>query len=106
MTREELEAMFDEEGEFDGEFLAFNKIAVKSTNRPDLHAFILLDKLVSSEAHNLGYGHDMVQGAEHDEIFLDVDLDKLAAVITPEQVLELIRCGVRLWEGESLAMYV
>ena len=90
----------------DSEFLHFDQIAVKSTNRPDLHAFVLLDRLVPSETHRLGYGSDMVSGAEHDEIFLDTDLEKLAAVITEEQVVELSRCGVRIWEDESLTMYV
>ncbi len=49
----------------------------------------------------------MVSAAEHDEILLDVDLEELAKVATEEQIVELIRCGVRYDSStDSLAMFV
>lgn len=80
------------------EFLKFDRVRCKVNKRPDLHAFILLDSLVPGKI-------DMISAAEHDEIFLDVDIEKLNDVITDEQIIELIRCGVRC-SDEGLCMFV
>jgi hypothetical protein len=69
------------------EFLKFNKVANKRSQRPDLHAFLLLDELFP------GTG-DMVAAASHDEIWLDVE-DNQVETLTDEQILELSWCGVR-----------
>jgi hypothetical protein len=83
----------------DKEYLKFDRVPNKRSNRPDLHAFILLDELVPGKT-------DIVCSATHDEIFLDTDLASLAAVITDEQIVELIRCGVRgNPEYDCLAMF-
>jgi hypothetical protein len=69
--------------------------------RPDLCAFILLDKLVPKP------GRDMVTAAEHDEIYLVTDCDQLAAVATDDDILMLVRCGVRYDPSlGALAMFV
>jgi len=94
MTVERLEEMLKADSD---EFLKFERIENKRSNRPDLHAFLLLDELCPGTT-------DMVDAAEHDEIFLEVSLEDLAAVITEEQVIELIRCGVRM-SYDSLAMF-
>jgi hypothetical protein len=84
----------------DEEFLKFDRVENKRSKRADLHAFLLLDTLIPGDS-------DMVSAAEYDEIFLEVSPDKLAEVATEEQVLELIRCGVRLDSyTDSLAMFV
>jgi len=84
----------------DEEFLKFERVEHKRSQRPDLHAFLLLDALAPST-------FDIVSAAEHDEIFLEVSPDKLGEVATEEQVVELIRCGVRLdTRIDSLAMFV
>jgi len=82
------------------EFLEFKRIKAPFSFRPDLCAFIILDKLAPSE-------RDIVDGAEHDEIWLDVDLEKLSAAATEDDILTLVRCGVR-WDDDSdcLAMFV
>lgn len=69
-----------------------------ATKRPDIRAFLLLDKLLPDT-------RDMISLARHDEIFLDVDLEQLALVATEEDILYLVRCGVRLDE-DSLCMFV
>ncbi len=72
----------------------------KETNRPDLHAFLLLDKLVPGM-------RNIVSCAEHDKIWLDIPLAQLASVIEPEQVRELVWCGVCLDEDtDSLTLFV
>lgn len=94
-----LKAVFEE---FEDEYLEFHKVEDKASNRPDLCAFIALDRLVPSER-----GNDIVSSAEHDEIWLATDVEKLAAVATKEDVLMLVRCGVRLdVDQDALAMFV
>ena len=86
MTGDDLRKLFETYGETD-ESHKFERVAVKFSKRDDLHAFMLLDKIMPD-------GHTIVSAASHDEIFLDFKMDELAAVITQEQVLELVRCGV------------
>lgn len=64
------------------------------------HAFLLLDELQPEEA-------DMVTCAEHDCVWLAIDCRKLAKVITPEQVIELLRSGVSYdQDNGSLRVFV
>ena len=86
MSPMDIQQVFDAHHD---EFLQFDRVKDRFNQRPDLHAFILLDRLVPGD-------RDMVAGAEHDEIYLEVSPDELAAVATVEQVVDLIRCGVRL----------
>ena len=84
----------------DKEFLKFDRVTDRQSERPDLHAFLLLDKLVPGT-------RDIVTAAEHDEIWLDVNIDELSVALTEEQMIELIRCGVRYDKStDSLAMFV
>lgn len=83
----------------DGEFLKFDRIENKRSTRPDLHAFLLLDELVPGTT-------DIVGSAEHDEIFLSVQPDDLAAAATEDHIRDLHRCGVMYHEEyESLYMF-
>lgn len=85
---------------FEDEYGEFERVQDKLSSRPDLHAFILLNELCPD-------GRDIVSAAEHDEIYLDVDMDELATVITEDQVCDLVRCGVRYDGGlDCLAMFV
>jgi hypothetical protein len=83
----------------DNAFLKFKDIPPerRHSNRPDLNAFVLLDKLVP------GTG-DIVVCSEHDEIYLGTDLELLSAAATEENLLDLIRCGVR-FTGDGLCMF-
>ena len=92
-----LKEIFDKHND---EFLNFDAVEEKLSNRADLHAFLLLEKLAP--------GHrDMVSAAEHDVIYLDTDVEKLAEVASESQIIELIRCGVMLdSETDSLTMFV
>lgn len=85
---------------FKGERKKTDYLNRKQTNRPDLHAFLLLDQLVPGM-------RNLISCAEHDQIWLGVRLADLASVITPEQVRELVWCGILLDEdNDSLFMYV
>ena len=80
------------------EYMMFDRVINKLSNRPDLHAFMLLDSLVPGK-------REIVSSAEHDEIWLDVELSDLADVITKDHIIELIRCGVQL-DGKYLCIFV
>lgn len=94
MKVEELYVAFDKN---DDEYGKFDCIQKKFTKRPDLHAFLLLETLLP------GNISDIISAAEHDEIWLSVDLQELAAVAREEHIIDLIRCGVTL-SHESLKM--
>lgn len=78
------------------EYLEFGRVEKKRSSRPDLHAFLMLDELFPSH-------RDMVCAASHDEIYLDIE-ESQASSLTDEQILELIRCGVRFSNG-SVCMF-
>jgi hypothetical protein len=82
------------------EFLKFERVEKKLCGRADLHAFMLLEQLAPGSK-------DLIGGAEHDIIYLDVDLDELCKNVTEAQLVELRRCGV-MYENqyECLAMFV
>ncbi|MEQ8636876.1 hypothetical protein [Gimesia maris] len=71
-------------------FKRFEKVENKRSQRPDLHAFLLLDELFPGN-------RDMVAAAEHDEIYLAIETEQ-AETLTDDQISELIRCGVRCGE--------
>ena len=82
------------------EYIKFERIENPLHPRPDICAFLMLHELVPSKG-------DMVSAAEHDEIYLDVDCEKLAKVATETQLRDLHRCGVRYdASSECLAMFV
>lgn len=98
MNIEEFVMIFGDEDS--DEFLKFDRVQTKLSSRPDLHAFILLNSLIPGTS-------DIVASAHHDEIYLDIEGDDLAPLITKEQLIDLIRCGVRYdEENESLCMFV
>ncbi len=97
MTTKELEQAFERHSD---EYIAFERIEKPAHRRPDVCAFLMLDAAV-------GGGGDMVACAEHDEIWLSVHVETLAAVATDELIRDLVRCGVRLdSDTDSLVMFV
>jgi hypothetical protein len=97
VTREEMAELFDrysnEHSEGGSEYLEFDRVEDKLHPRPDIAAFLLLDRLCPSP------GCNMVRDAEHDQFFLNIDADKLAVVIAEQDIVTLIRCGVLLDSG-------
>lgn len=83
------------------EFLKFDAIENPEFTRPDLCAFVMLERLFPSTNHS-----DIVIAAEHDIIFLDVDVESIEK-LTKEQILYLTRCGVMYDSShDSLSMFV
>ncbi len=81
----------------DDNYLKFELVENKKSIRPDLHAFLLLNELFPRD-------RDIVCGATHDEIWLDVDSEEINT-ISDEVVLELVRCGV-MFGDDGLYMFV
>jgi len=93
----DLKEVFDK---FEDEYRHFDHVTDRLSERPDLHAFLLLDRLLPGKKGN------MVAAAQHDKIWLDTDCERLAEVATEEDILTLVRCGVRYDDDvESLAMF-
>lgn len=91
--KERFEAVNDD-------YLEFDLIEAKRSQRRDLHAFLMLDELFPNP------GRDIVCSAAHDEIWLNVEEEKLND-LTDFQILELTRCGVGYdSENDSLCMFV
>lgn len=92
MTVEELVKIMEDEGE--------KYQSLREHGRKDLLAFNMLDKLVPGTKNIIG-------SAEHDVIYIDIDIEDLADVIIEEDARELVRCGVLFFEEyESLGMFV
>lgn len=98
MDIKELRGLFEKHRDDHG---AFEKVETKRSRRADLHGFILLDELVPNSTPD----RDILACAEHDEVYLSIDPEDLAAVVTEAQVLELVRCGVFLAK-DGLCMFV
>jgi len=93
MDMEKIEELFDACVD---DFMNFDSIENKRSNRPDLHAFLLLDSLFPGN-------DDMVCAAGHDIIYLNVEMDDFQKIATEELILELLRCGV-CYDEDSLAI--
>ena len=87
-----LEEVFEKYSDDGDEFLKFDRVENPLSTRPDLCAFLLLDKLLPLS------NRDMISDASHDQIYLEVDCEELAKVATEEDIITLIRCGVILSE--------
>lgn len=84
----------------DGTNLKFEDTIVpqdRFSEDPSVHAIVLLDKLTG----------DAIAGADHDVIYLTTNLEALAKVITEQQILQLIACGVFYnIEADCLSIFV
>ncbi len=90
---EEIEKLFEKHD--DSEYLNFKRVENKLSLRRDLHAFIMLDRLFPGIV-------DIVSSSEHDIIWLDVSSEDIVT-LSEDQIIELIRCGVR-FDEESLTI--
>lgn len=82
------------------EYLKFDRVDERMSDRPDLCAFLLLDSILP------GSSRDIVCAAEHDVIYLDTDCEELAKVATEDKIITLARCGVlHDRETDSLFMF-
>ena len=95
----EIMTIYERFEQFQNDHCEFEKVEGKRSERPDLHALTVLDELFPDT-------EDMISGAEHDIIFLNVSLESLHGKVTDDTIQELVRCGVHVSEYECLAMFV
>jgi len=104
----DVEAIFKHLEDTD-EYKKFERVVPKPSYIPDLCAFLLLESLdlIPKIKHgpDAGQYFSIVACAEHDEIFLNVDIAKLAETATEEFIIDLYRCGV-LYDQDGLRMNV
>jgi hypothetical protein len=81
------------------EYIKFDRVKYRLSDRPDLHAFLLLDKLAPPEG-----GGDMIEASEHDEFWLSADPKRVAEAATDENLIDLVRCGV-LFHDAAFSMF-
>lgn len=94
----DLEALFEKH---EDEYIKFERETAPRHPRPDICAFLMLHELAPGKT-----GRDMIGAAEHDEIWLDVDVDTVAEYANEQQIVTLIRCGVRFdRENHAFAMF-
>lgn len=99
MTKREMMALFERNADAE-----FTEIWNPPSRRKDLCGLIFLDRLVPTRDAST---HLMLSAAEHDRIYLGIDLDELAARVTGEDVRMLVACGI--WvdrQLDSLHLYV
>lgn len=84
------------------EFLRYNKIKNPMHRQVDLNAFLMLDKIAP-----LNNDRDIIAYAAYDEITLAFDPKKVAENATEQEIIDLIRCGVRYdTDEECFIMFV
>ena len=107
LTSKQLADIFDDErenGNHSDEFLKFNRIpeAERRHARRDLCGMLLL-------AERMPGTRDIVQGADHDQIWFDCKREKYDSPwpLTEEDAIYLMRCGF-FWDekNESLSSFV
>ena len=98
MNTEQLKELFKTHND---EYGQFERVQNPVHVRPDLCAFLTLDRLCPAP------GRDMVTATGHDELFLGIDVEALARVATEDDIILLIRCGVSFDASyDCLAMFV
>ena len=65
----------------------FGKVENKLSRRPDLCGLLILDKLLPKFT-------SIIASAEHDQIWLSINVKELAEVATKNNIVDLIRCGI------------
>jgi hypothetical protein len=101
MTTDTFQALFEK---YDAEDIDFEDVKKPRSKRKDMHVFLLLEELVPFRKDDEDV---IISAVEHDQFWISTSIEKLAKVITEEQIRELVCCGVRFDEGtESLYMFV
>ena len=81
------------------EYLKFERIEEKLSQRPDIHALMLIDRLLPESGN-------IIDGIDEDELILDVNTARFFKAATPKDIIDLIRCGVSFDKDmETLSLF-
>lgn len=100
MTENQLEEIFEK---YHHEDCEFGNIPNPKHVRPDICAMLMIDEIQSRNDSQRRTG--MISWAGHDKIHFDVNVVEFSEVVTKNEVIDLIRCGVFLENGR-FAMFV
>lgn len=79
--------------------MGFEDSYIRLSNKRDLNAFLILESLLPNK-------RKIVEGADHDVIYLGVTLEELAKTpITEKQIHDLVCSGIFI-QDEYLSMFV
>jgi len=78
------------------EYMNFDHIEKKRSNRADVNAFILLDELFGPKKA----GDDLIDAASHDVFYLSTTLEDIET-LEDHHIIELVRCGVMFDSDEE-----
>lgn len=81
----------------DKEYLKFKRIQDPPSRYMDICGFLLLEKLCPPKE----IGSDIIGWSEHDIAGLNVSVDRLAKAATRDDVIYLLRCGIRYDSGHD-----
>lgn len=91
MTKEDFISFLEDDcGQEHGEFERIPK-EERLASRPDVHLMILLDRLLPDTNE---FPLCLTSHANEDGVFLETKVEDLVKVITDEQALQLLRCGL------------
>jgi hypothetical protein len=88
-----LKELFEKHGD---EFLRHKNIENPMHRQADLCAFLMLDKIAP-----LNNDRDIIISSQYDEITLAFDPKKVALYATEQEIIDLIRCGLRYDSDED-----
>lgn len=86
MNIDELHDFFEEQND---EFIKFERVENKRSQRRDLHAFMQLDTWIPGDKK-------IIAAANHDIVYLEVSAQEVVENLSKDQIIELIRCGIGL----------
>lgn len=100
MTPDELVELFQKYMDSD---IGWESVKNRRSQRPDLHGFLLLDELLPYDPNDRKSHYDdcVIAAAEHDQVYYGFDVERLAAVITDEQIGELVACGILCTDADE-----
>ncbi len=80
----ELFRLWDDDYDLD-----FNDVQGKHSKRADVHILVTLDKILPDDG-----GQDLISCHVNDMLYLNVEPEELAPLITEEQLKDLVRAGL------------
>lgn len=96
----DLKELFEEHAD---EYLEFNREVNPPSFCPDVCVLNLFNQL----APHYTIGRSIIGVAAYNEIWFDIDPEKVAKSATEDQIISLIRCGVRYDELQgSFTMFI
>jgi hypothetical protein len=90
-----MKALFEK---YEDDSFKFWGVEHKMSQRADLHALMMLDKLDGS-------GGEALASSDYDVVYLTFDPDVVFKNATEDQIHDLVRCGLR-FDGDGFSFFI